>query len=70
MVRSLFSLCSVCTACMMVTMKVMDNCKGKRQKLRRACHALSMCPSPWGGRVRDLPLLSSNEPVGRALPVP
>lgn len=35
----------------------------------RACHALLMCPSPWGGRVRDLPLLSSNEPVGRVLPV-
>lgn len=39
------------------------------QKLRRACHALSVCPSPWGGGVRDLPLLSSSEPVGRVLPV-
>jgi len=70
MVRSMFSLGCVCTAYRarrvrsFVTMKVVENPKGKKQKLRRACRALGEA----GGR--GLLLLGSGEPTSKALLVP
>lgn len=50
-----------------MAMEVMDNYKGKRQKLGRACRALTARPSPGRGWERDLLLLGSDEPAGRSL---
>lgn len=51
-------------------MEGMDNHKGKRQKLGRACHAFTGHPSPGSGRERDLLWLGSSEPPSGLLLVP